>query len=423
MSLKSKILIIVILLLVFFVISIRVIFYYKLGEFKYRLAGYEKELIIKFQTEKTDRLSYLKEKDKELAQLLSSQFDNNLAVTLRDTTFRYVYLNKTIQYNRPSLQYIDCLANKCLIVLENRKNAEKILQQKERLQKKYGDDFKSWYHKIDSNIITPMEPRLIGCSGFFKKVYLRVYNKPTWDALDEFLRTFRRERWLVKKANLKVQKDFDRLNRTIKSKLKSSIIGYFNDQLDRRSSEITKMSMTKKVFSNEILGEITYGFTLVEFNQKAYDLILNDAMKEQWRSNSLYTGAKPYSDCYGSYNSCDYYGCSAIKIDNGGTDAIVLVKNNSGRVVRHAYIKSNKTYTFEVSDGSYKVFFYSGEGWNPTKVITKAPCRLTGGFEFYENVTKDNYVTLKDNILTYQLKSVNYGNFRPKTSTMKEAFQ
>jgi len=423
MSIKSKILISTALLLILFAIFTRIMFTIKLNDFRSSLELYEKEQLHNFQTEKNEILSKLENKDPALAKIVTSQFNENLARLGKDTIFRYLYLSKKIHYTQSSTKYIDCLIQNCWIDLENKKNTIRINQQKSLLKQKYGADFTSWFNKIDTNVLIPKENQLIPCKDFFNEKVSIAFNKPAWDALEKFLITFQREKWLANEANRKVQAEFDNLNANTKSRMRASTIKSFNDELERHSDEISNLSMTNKVFSDEILGTITYSFSTVTFNREAYNKIVAEVMREQWRTNSLYTGAKPYANCYGTNNSCNGWECSQIKVINGGQDVLVMVKNSWGEVIRHAYIESNNTYVFEVSNGQYKVFFYSGEGWNPTKVISKTPCQLTGGFEFSENVTKDTYVSLDNQILTYQLKSMYNGNFSPQSSSLRELFQ
>lgn len=132
----------------------------------------------------------------------------------------------------------------------------------------------------------------------------------------------------------------------------------------------------------------------------------------------------PYSSCYGSSNYCSDWSCSKIKVITGGSgDVLVTIKNSYGKVVRHAYIKGGNSFTFNVPDGSYQVFFYSGTGWNPNKQMPSSSCSyLKGGFVSNESVTKDNYINLYSQIMTYELILQQQGNFSTKPSSKNEAF-
>ena len=158
-------------------------------------------------------------------------------------------------------------------------------------------------------------------------------------------------------------------------------------------------------------------------NTSSLDNIVNDVYKEYYSDNSLYTGATPYSSCYGSYNSCRGNDCSQIEVKNGGNDAVITIKRN-GSVYRHAYIKSYGSYIFDVSDGTYNVYFYAGEGWNPNKFMKYSNVcgNVNGGFVSSESVTKKENLELNSNIWTVTLYSVEDGNFQPASSNKNEAF-
>ena len=140
-------------------------------------------------------------------------------------------------------------------------------------------------------------------------------------------------------------------------------------------------------------------------------------------NNSLYTGATPYSYCFGSNSNCDDYGCSKIKVITPyNSDVLVSIKRN-GKVFRHAYIKAGSSYTFEFPNGTYQAFFYYGKGWNPNKFMKKTSCGiLRGGFITNEHVGKDNPQSLYNNILTYELILQRNGNFNTQSSSTNEAF-
>jgi hypothetical protein len=167
---------------------------------------------------------------------------------------------------------------------------------------------------------------------------------------------------------------------------------------------------------------ITYSVSKTSFDKQAFQNVADDAFEEQWKSNSLSTGAMPYSYSYGASNYCDY-GCSKISVRTGGADVLVTIKNISGEVVRHAYINGGYTFSFNVPDGQYQVFFYSGTGWNPNKYMKSTSCgTLHGGFVSGEDVTKDDYISLYSQQMTYELILQQNGNLSTKPSSKDEAF-
>jgi len=136
--------------------------------------------------------------------------------------------------------------------------------------------------------------------------------------------------------------------------------------------------------------------------------------------NSLDTGATPYYKYYGGNPSCHTYGCSEIKVTaSNNSDVVVIIKRNE-IVVRHAYIKAGNSYTFSLSNGTYKPFFYYGRGWYPKKEMKDGT--MKGGFLEDEHFGKDDPQRLSNNILEYTLILQRNGNFQTKPSNESEAF-
>jgi hypothetical protein len=102
---------------------------------------------------------------------------------------------------------------------------------------------------------------------------------------------------------------------------------------------------------------------------------------------------------------------------------VVAIVKKYDRVVKHAYISAGSSYTFEVTDGTYQVFFYYGTSWNKNKKMKSSECAsLYGGWDKNENFDKDDgTITLKGQSMTYTLTSVTNGNFQTKDSSIEEA--
>ena len=139
-------------------------------------------------------------------------------------------------------------------------------------------------------------------------------------------------------------------------------------------------------------------------------------------SYSQYTGATPWENCYGKNASCEYVGCSDIRVNTSSNSSIVAIVKKYGKVVKHAYISAGGSYTFQVPDGTYQVFFYYGSEWDRNKSMNSKDCySLTGGFTSKESVSKTDRITLKGQIMTYTLTYTTSGNFSPKSSNLEEA--
>lgn len=145
--------------------------------------------------------------------------------------------------------------------------------------------------------------------------------------------------------------------------------------------------------------------------------------------SSQYTGATPWDNCFGINASCKTYpkdgylvGCSKIKVETSNFSPVMAIVKRYGSVLKHAYISAGSSYSFEVPDGTYQVFFYYGKNWDRNKKMNSDECsRAYGGFTKNESVSKDNPITLNSQIMTYTLTQVNYGNFNPKSSNLEEA--
>ncbi len=139
--------------------------------------------------------------------------------------------------------------------------------------------------------------------------------------------------------------------------------------------------------------------------------------EQKYNGNHLENGAQPYSFLYGSNKTS---GISEIKITAPvDEDAIVMIKDDKGKVARHAYIRNNMNYTFHISPGYYQVFFICGRNWCPEKV---APNGQKGYF-LQASISKANAEYIGEyEQLEYRLQSTINGNFRPQDADSKEAF-
>ena len=152
-------------------------------------------------------------------------------------------------------------------------------------------------------------------------------------------------------------------------------------------------------------------------------ILFTTIMLVSLNSYSQYTGATPWSNCFGTNGSCQEYGCSAIIVKTSSSSPVVAIVKKYDRVVKHAYISAGSSYTFEVTDGTYQVFFYYGTSWNKNKKMKSSECAsLYGGWDKNENFDKDDgTITLKGQSMTYTLTSVTNGNFQTKDSSIEEA--
>lgn len=421
---RNKILIGTAILLLAFIFTVR--YFYRKGyqEFKDSVANYESLKSKKFDEEKRNKLNDLSQGDQKIYQLFSSQFDLSKSMEIRDTTFSLLYLSGTIKYKIPRQAYINCLHEKCQIDENNTANVDKITSKERTLEGRFGETFRQWYPKLKDEKLYRKTKITSECSEFFPDLFEITFDERSWNDFSDFMISFDSESKGIELQNSQVEKEFSSFVANTRSQLNSGATSFFNNLLDNKRSQILTQQSEQRSYNSAALGQINYALTRSKFDQESFQSVANEAFEEQWKYNSLSTGAMPYSYCYGSSNYCSEYSCSKISVITGGSnDVLVTIKNVNGNVVRHGYINGGSSLTFNVPDGQYQVFFYSGNGWNPNKFMTTTTCgSLRGGFVSGENFTKDNYISLYSQIMTYELILQENGNLSTQPSSMNEAF-
>lgn len=419
---KEKILIGIIALLIFILITVRLIFKNKFSNFELSVKQYETEQWESFNKEKDKWIAQLS--GEGLSELFNQYFDEKKFIIEKDTTFSFLYLSERVKFKVGQSKYFDCLHKKCTIEKQNDTTQKQIVLKEKELEKKFGSTFESWYPKLKHEKLIQYSSNIDNCSDFYNDLSEIIYDENVWKDFEKFMTVYDNDKKTAEKKNKLVELQFLYNVTFTKKSLRSDVINYFNNKLSDRKPYILTTKTENKTFNSPILGLIKYRVTKKSFNQQAFQNVVDDAFKEQWSYNSLSTGSMPYATCFGSDNSCSGWGCSQIKIITGGSgDVLVSIKNSSGRVVRHGYIKGGYSYTFNVAGGSYQVFFYSGKGWNPNKQMPSSSCNsLKGGFVSNESVTKDTYINLYNQIMKYELILQEDGNFQTKPSSKNEAF-
>lgn len=386
--------------------------------------------VVKYQTEqrslldsaKNDQLKLLRKGNSKILKLFESQFTDSNAVTSVDTTFHYFYLSGSVSYQTPKPNFIECLLYKCGMDYQNEATQKQIEKKALSLEKMYGEAFISWYPHFKDSILLKRIDTAGQCANAFNRITLLSYDQPTWKEFEHFLAIYNSDKRKVEIDNTKQMNEFNQLLNYTRSKLFQGGLNYFDRKIDGSRDQLVMNDSITKTFNSTLLGSVTYKFKSIVLDKAAFEEVSNEAFKEQWSTNSLRNGSMPYYSCYGSNNYCESY-CSQISVKNGGLDVLVTIKNDDGRVIRHGYIRSGMSYTFNVSNGSYQVFFYSGKGWNPYKQIDSNTCgSLSGSFVSDESVSKDSYIDLYSQVMSYSLVLTQNGNFSTKPSSKSEAF-
>lgn len=425
MTTRERTILIFIILLNLAVILIRVLFYYGLDSFKSELDDYEIAATAKFEKQLSAKLISLQSSNKNIYNAFNSKFDRSKAVIEIDTTFNLLYLRENVKIKTPIPGYLECFEEKCLIELKNDLVQKEIELRSQTLKMKYGDSFNIWFSQLKENRLFNMENKLNdACNkALGEQIFEITIDKKKWKDFEVFLGSYYKEIKSLEYENKKILNELGRMENSIKSQLNNNASQYFSNSLESEKNSIIQSESVSKTYKSEGLGSIDYTIEKISINRDRFQKIADNALEVQWKTNSLSNGSMPYSYCYGSSNYCNDYGCSQIQVKSGSSDVLVTIKTMSGRVYRHGYIKAGRSFTFNVADGSYQVFFYSGMGWNPNKYIKQANCgKLNGGFVSNESVTKDSYLTLYSQIMSYELISQQGGNFSAEQSSKNEAF-
>ena len=148
---------------------------------------------------------------------------------------------------------------------------------------------------------------------------------------------------------------------------------------------------------------------------------------------NYYTGDMPYKNYYGK-GVFDKSSLSKLTFVNSSfTDAVVLLCNVNGQVIRHNYIKKNITFTMpNIPSGTYIIKVMFGNSWNPKK--NNGENFPTGGFmknvSFIKSMDNDSFNFVPDKTCdgviypTYSvtLHKVQNGNLRTDEISKSDFF-
>ena len=271
---------------------------------------------------------------------------------------------------------------------------------------------------------TSKDIECLSCYNDYRANY--IINDLAVDEFKDFVEQYMKEKKAIDASNRIVEREYNSkynyltsgMSYSLKNKVKSSV---------NSKSLVTSIKEYYNFNFFHGIGNVDYSFDKKKYDTSSLDDIVNDVYKEYYSDNSLYTGATPYSYCYGGNPYCSppsgYKECSFIDVRaSSNSDVIVIIKKNN-RVYSHAYIKAGGYYKFKLGNGSFQSFFYYGKGWNPNKYIKNANCgEIIGGFVNNESLDKSEVEYLYNSSMSYTLYSVENGNFRPISSNKNEAF-
>lgn len=419
---RNKILLLIAAAIIGFVVFVRFSFKSKFEDFKLAVASIEKTGLQIVNSEKAKKLEFLKANDTALYRLYATQFIDTMALSRKDTSFSFLYLSDKVSIKVAKIQYVECLYKKCIIDLKNEVALKSIEPKIISLQKRHVESFDEWYGKFKDEKLLKSKLVNLECGLEFDSLYEISYNEDAWKDFDRFLSDYEKQKQIVDNESKRAEDELERLASNTRSKLKSNVINYFNNKLNGSRNSLITTAVVPISFKSPSLGDISYNLSKTAVNKDKFDQIADDAFEEQWQYNSLNQGSMPWAYCYGSRNGCGGYDCSQISVLSGSSDVLVTIKDEEGEVCRHAYIKSGTKFKFSIPNGRYQVFFYSGTGWNPNKFMKNTSCgALKGGFVSNESFTKDSYVDIYNQILSYELIQQVNGNLSTQPSSMNEA--
>src|SRR5690606_25043662 len=90
---------------------------------------------------------------------------------------------------------------------------------------------------------------------------------------------------------------------------------------------------------------------------------LKKALFDKYIGSSLRSGSTPYANCFGKNTACSDTGCARIVVNASPSSDLIAILKKEDKVFQHAYVKRDSSYTFEIPNGTYQAFFYSGIGW------------------------------------------------------------
>jgi hypothetical protein len=379
------------------------------------------------------------------------------AIVKTDTIISFLFFSKKFSFKSLDSDYFECA----------------YYHEINRYNKKYNKEFISWFKKTRrkyklkesklnelirfvknnplnasfpfNNIENDVDTNCVKCiSNYISSIEL---NQDAITDFDNFVKSYLKEDQLARTFSAQsfinfmddLEKLEDNMSKSTKkalnkkaSKSKPNAITLF--EIDGNSPKkypfLYKNKSQYKFNDLEVLGEINYSLNKQHYKKSVLEKLVDDLKKqidELYKTNSLYTGAQPYSYCYGKNPYCSipdgYAECSFIDVQaSSNSDVIVIIKKNN-KVYSHAYIKAGGYYKFKLGNGMFQTFFYYGKGWNPDKYMKKSICGdVTGGFVSNESLDKSDPNYLNHSSISYTLYAVKDGNFNAKPSNKNEAF-
>ena len=339
------------------------------------------------------------------------------ATIYTDTTVSFFIYSNNLTEKKLDLDYAKCLGQKA-----NSEATKNIADRKfeialTKLELEYGDLVSNLVSKIDRQKFFN-QYNLDYCSRYYESNNTYDFNPNTISELRRLLEDYTNNQEIIRDNNKNI-------NQIYEDKLKKHKVGLSLQEqklLEKYLYDSNPIidDYERFNFTSDRLGNFDYTIPAKVIDEEIIIDAINKINDEHYKNHSLKNGDMPYSYCYGSVN----YGPSKIKINAGVGDVLITVKNLKNVVVRHVYVASNKSFILRLPNGSYQVYFYYGNGWNPKRIMPKTICgNLIGGFVNNEITDKDpERVHLFYSSIEYTLRVKTNGNFKTEECSKDEAF-
>ncbi len=355
----------------------------------------------------------------ERQNFFRQSFSESLGVRERDTVISYFIFNKNLSYKYFDTTYLSCLYTASEARISSLLAEEAFSKDFGETKRRFPETADLLLNHVGRSVFFPLIPLAEPCSGYFEGQKEATYSPIAMQEFQGFCQQYQNDQRASNRENQREEAKFQRAINQLPPGLSRTTRTQFRTGSDRYFST----TQTGYAYEGNILGVQQYAFQRKAFESGRFENAADAAIRQHYANNSLSHGAMPYSYCFGSQNSCGGYGCSEIRVRASNNSDVLVTIKSGGRVVRHAYIRAGRTYTFQLPNGSYQPFFYYGKGWNPYKIMKSTYCgTLKGGFTSNEVFGKDSPQYLNGDILTYELILRQNGNFSTRPSSAQEAF-
>jgi hypothetical protein len=349
--------------------------------------------------------------------LYDRMFDPLHARISRDTIIGFFIYYNSLRINSYDLNYANCTSSRIYSEAKRLKADKEFEQQLNELEKKHGSRARIWANKIGKRRFFE-QYITYDCGPYFKGIVEYDLDKNAFVDFDRFLNELTISEEQTKQDSYRLETEYQERIQQLKDGLSQKEKKLLDRQLE--NNQALKDGYRDFKFESASLGNFEYTIPSKVIDEKILEDAMDIVYNELYRNNSLANGSMPYAYCYGRNN----FGNSSVRVNAGNIDALVMIKNTSNRVIRHAYVKANRGFTLHVPNGTYTVHFYHGTGWNPKKRMKDAYCGpIIGGFIYFESISKDpEWLYLYNQSMSYTLRRVTGGNFSTVPSSVSEAF-